>query len=390
MTCERYADTEMAERYVAGDMTRDEEGEFEQHFLACDACLEHVRAVEDIRDALDAHRAARQIARQATEAVAQAAHAAAAAEPDVWGAEAGAAIGSEAGVAAGAGAGTDTETEGEVPIDRADAGARRPRVLPMSPRHRDPQAQPHPRSQPQPHTRPHPHAEAAEQEAEPSPLPLRAPYRVPRWVWAAAAALIVGALWLRAVAPAPDHPVIARNPPATVPSPEPRQAPPPPPPIAAAPSLAEILAPLAIVTPPPYVNVPVRGDATPANPAVRAFETAMAHYRARDFRAAAQGLRAVTAETADAIPAQFYLGIAELMQERPEAAEAALRRVAASGETPYADEAHFYLAKAALQRRQLDTAERELEEAIRLDAGPNDDARTLLGRVRSLRAALRP
>ena len=38
-TCERYAEQESAERYVAGRMTADEAADFEQHFLACDACL---------------------------------------------------------------------------------------------------------------------------------------------------------------------------------------------------------------------------------------------------------------------------------------------------------------------------------------------------------------
>ena len=57
-TCERYAELESAERYVAGRMTADDAVDFERHFLACDACLQTVRGVEDVRDVLAARRAA--------------------------------------------------------------------------------------------------------------------------------------------------------------------------------------------------------------------------------------------------------------------------------------------------------------------------------------------
>jgi hypothetical protein len=57
MTCEQYADLETAERYVAGAMSQGEEVAYEQHFLGCDACLETIRGVEDVRDVLIATRA---------------------------------------------------------------------------------------------------------------------------------------------------------------------------------------------------------------------------------------------------------------------------------------------------------------------------------------------
>ena len=57
-TCERYAELDSAERYVAGRMTTDEGAEFEQHFLACDACLATVKGIEDVRDVLVERRAA--------------------------------------------------------------------------------------------------------------------------------------------------------------------------------------------------------------------------------------------------------------------------------------------------------------------------------------------
>jgi TolA-binding protein len=311
-TCERYAEAESAERYVAGGMTVDEAADFEQHFLACDACLQTVRGIEDVRDVLAERRAAL----------------------------------------------------GRGEADPLAAPGLAAPTLPWSRKSRA--------------------------------------WTAATWI-AAAAALIAGVFWMmggglsrtgsQASSGAPA-PAVARDagPPASAPS---QQAPPatassqPPAgtPVPQAPDTppgsgpTALIARLAIVVPPPYVAVPVRGEADDAQ---KAFAAAMARYRAGDYAAAATGLRAVVEKSNDLASAQFYLGICELMTRQPRRAETALRAAADSDVTPYADEAYFYLAKAALQRGDLTAAERALTEAVARDAGPGNEARRILEEVRAL------
>jgi TolA-binding protein len=322
-TCERYAEQESAERYVAGRMTADEAADFEQHFLACDACLETVRGIEDVRDVLADRRAA--IARGEVDPV---------------------------GVAASVVSGPWSRKS------RAWTGA----------------------------------------------------------TWLAAAAALIAAIgWMLGgslsrsgspkSSPSGSPPAtVVRNAPASTPSQTPsvrqpanqtpNQAPPtnassqppagtpaPPPGTPQGDGPVALIARLAIVTPPPYVAVPVRGEGDDAR---KSFAAAMTRYRAGDYAAAAKGLRALVEKSPDVAAAQFYLGICELMTRQPRRAETALRAVADSEVTPYADEAYFYLAKAALQRGDLTAAERALTEAVAREAGPGNEARRLLEEVRAL------
>jgi TolA-binding protein len=324
-TCERYAEQESAERYVAGRMTADEAADFEQHFLACEACLETVRGIEDVRDVLADRRAA--IAR------------------------------------------------GEV-----DPLASVPRVAsgPWSRKSRG--------------------------------------WTGATWL-AAAAALIAGVFWMlggglsrsgSSASSGSPAPAVARNgAPASAPAsgqPGPNQTPnqaapgqagapanassqPPAGTPAQSPGTSQgdgpiaLIARLAIVIPPPYVAVPVRGEGDDAQ---KSFAAAMTRYRAGDHAGAATGLRALVGKSPDLVPAQFYLGICELMTRQTRRAETALRAAADSDVTPYADEAYFYLAKAALQRGDLTAAERALTEAVAREAGPGNEARRLLEEVRAL------
>jgi TolA-binding protein len=315
-TCERYAELESAERYVAGGMTTDEAADFEQHFLACDACLGTVRGIEDVRDVLAERRAA---------------------------------------------------------IGRGEA---------------DPLA-------------------ASGSRSRPSST----------WTWAAglaaAAALIVGVLWMRGGVPSPSNtpsgsptspaPAVARDAspsssqtppapatsqpatsqpaPATASSQPPSSAPAPPPGTSPAEGPTALIARLAIVIPPPYVAVPVRGEGDDVQ---KAFAAAMTRYRAGDHAGAAKGLRALVGKSPNLPSAQFYLGVCELLTRQPRRAETALRAAADSEVTPYADEAYFYLGKAALQRGDLAAAERALTEAVAREAGPGNEARILLEEVRAL------
>lgn len=327
MTCEQYADIDTAERYVAGAMAHDEEVAYEQHFLGCDACLQTIRGVEDVRDVLAAARAA--AARPATGDPSS--HASASPSRPVNG-------------------GSNVIT---MPLPAASRAARET-------------------------------VAARRESVEPS----RRPARVPRWVWAAAAAVLIGGvLWMRALAPTPQAPEVART---VTPSPEPRSstpAPQPPPPPSAqqlAQARIDRIAQLAIVVAPPFASVPVRSE---SDATARAFDAAMSRYRAQDYAGAADRLRALVTTAPDTIAAQFFLGVTELMQQQPARAEGPLRRAASSDVTPFADEAHFYLAKAALQRSDLATAERELTQAVARDAGPENEARKLLDEVRALRKA---
>jgi TolA-binding protein len=138
---------------------------------------------------------------------------------------------------------------------------------------------------------------------------------------------------------------------------------------------------LAIVTPPPYVALTTRSDATEDE---RAFEQAMAHYAAGRYADAARGLGALAARTPSLAHVQFFLGISELMEGRAAAARRALERVVRSGAAPYADEAHFYLAKAALQLKDVEAARRELRVALDREAGPPGEAAKLLGKLKSI------
>jgi TolA-binding protein len=311
-TCERYAELESAERYVAGRMTTDEVADFEQHFLACDACLATVKSLEDIRDVLAERRAA--IGRGEVDPLG-----AAPARPWwTWAAAAG--LAAAAALVAGV---------------FWMNGAPAPSGSPASP------------------------APAVARDAAPAPSGPASPSGP--------------------ATPSAPATTASSQPPPSQPAPSsgaPSGAPAPPPGIP-----TTLIGRLAIVVPPPYVAVPVRGEADDVQ---QAFTAAMTRYRARDYAGAAKGLRALVEKSPDLASAQFYLGISELMLRQPRRAETALRAVAESDVTPYADEAYFYLAKAALQREDLSAAERALTEAVAREAGPGNEARVLLEEVRAL------
>ena len=101
-----------------------------------------------------------------------------------------------------------------------------------------------------------------------------------------------------------------------------------------------------VLEPPAYLGVDVRG--TPGT-ADSIFELAMNKYAARDYTAAAAGLRAALAAGQDSVPTEFFLGASLLMSNDAQGAAAAFGRVVAKGDTPYLDEAQLYNAKALLR-----------------------------------------
>jgi hypothetical protein len=140
-----------------------------------------------------------------------------------------------------------------------------------------------------------------------------------------------------------------------------------------APIRARQLAQLALIVPPRYVPIAVRG-AAPAG----TFDAAMAHYVAGRYRDAAAALRTLS----DAAPADpgiaFFWGISELALGQAGGAREGLTRAIAADVQPYADEAHFYLAKVHLLEGSVDQARLELQYAVDHEAGPEGEAQRVL------------
>jgi predicted Zn-dependent protease len=136
-----------------------------------------------------------------------------------------------------------------------------------------------------------------------------------------------------------------------------------------------VLAQLALVVPPRYVPIAVRGgDAPPAG----TFDAAMAHYVAGRHGEAAAALEALS-EAAPSDPGiAFFWGISELVAGHPDAAREGLTRAIAADVQPYTDEAHFYLAKVYLAEGAVDLARGELQYAVRHEAGPEGEAQRIL------------
>lgn len=336
MTCQRYADAETADRYVSGQMDEAEQTTFEEHYFGCDACFALVQRLQDVRTVLAGQ--PRTIAAATVTASGAAASSPAAPTPA-----------------------TSTPAT-VVPFARA---LRRPIVW---------------------------------------------------WGLAAAATVILAVgIWrsTQSGAALPDTPQQARQetpvppPPATpTPSsqlpPSPTQVPPTqpatpsaatPPPVTPAPvrpapekpapeTRETVLARLAAITPPAFVAMQVRGESAES----ASLADAMRPYMARDYRAAAEALRAVVQAQPSRTQAWFFLGVSELMNRRPTAARYAFDRVMASQVAPYADEAHFYAAKAAIADGDVDAARRELRIAVEREAGPAGEAQDLLTKLQSLPA----
>ncbi len=233
-----------------------------------------------------------------------------------------------------------------------------------------------------------------------APAPRIAPvssFTTARWIGLALAASVVAAFgwwWQGGVTRGPDPPAVAvgpgapagptpagpaadgQTPPAAAARSPSANAPitPPSDPIEA-PSRRAVLAQLALVVPPRYVPIAVRGG---DGPAPGTFDAAMAHYVAGRHREAAAALQALS-EAAPADPGvAFFLGISELVLGRHDAAREALTQAISADVQPYADEAHFYLAKVYLAEDAVDLARGELEYAVRHEAGPEGEAQRLL------------
>jgi hypothetical protein len=165
--------------------------------------------------------------------------------------------------------------------------------------------------------------------------------------------------------------------PSAAPAPPPAPAPDPP---VEAPGRRAVLAQLAMVVPPRYVPLAVRGE----TPAAGSFDAAMAHYVAGRHDEAAGALQILSEEKPADPGIAFFWGISELVVGHADDAREGLSRAIAAGVQPYADEAHFYLAKVYLAEDQVDLAKMELRYAIEHGAGPEGEARRLLQALEQL------
>jgi hypothetical protein len=205
-----------------------------------------------------------------------------------------------------------------------------------------------------------------------APGPAAPSFGTAPWLWLALAASVVAAIgwWQRSSATPPETPpIVIDRPPGPGSGAPPATAP------VEAPSRTAVLAELALVVPPRYVPIAVRGGAAPP---AGTFDAAMAHYVAGRHGEAAAALQALS-ETAPADPGiAFFWGISELVVGHPDAAREGLTRAIAAGVQPYADEAHFYLAKAYLAEGAVDLARGELQYAVQHQAGPEGEAQRIL------------
>ena len=268
-TCNVAPDT--AERYVSGMLPDSEQAAFEDHFFACDSCLQRVQALQDLQGALAA----------------------------------------------------------------------------MPP-------------------------EAQAVPAQPS-------RRVPPMTWMALAAMLVLSVIVSRVPRQAGEPTDVPAP--AAPTDRARPAPPANPPATVRGPIEDPFVRMGKVTPPPYVALTTRSE---ADPDAQAFANAMTHYAGGRFDQSSAALRVLVTGAPGLAHAQFFLGVSELMENRPDAAREAFERTIRSGVAPYADEAHFYLAKAALRVKDVGTAHRELRTAIDREAGPRGEAAKLLDELTTI------
>lgn len=131
-----------------------------------------------------------------------------------------------------------------------------------------------------------------------------------------------------------------------------------------------------VESPPLYYGVAVRnrpGDSLVAE--------GMQAYSAGRYDDAADLLARGFAVSGDSIPAVFFLGIIDLLQDRPESALSRLGGVRDLGETPYRTEARFYLARALLALDRPREARSELDAVASSEHDLAVEARAILAEL---------
>jgi cytoskeletal protein RodZ len=111
----------------------------------------------------------------------------------------------------------------------------------------------------------------------------------------------------------------------------------------------------------------------------------MRAYVDRNYDEASDLLQRLLQSEPNAPDANFYVGVILLLKGSPDLAVDPLK-LAAAGRTRWAQPAHFYLAKAYLQTRNLASAESELKAAAGLTGNLTGSARADLASIQGLRS----
>jgi TolA-binding protein len=198
---------------------------------------------------------------------------------------------------------------------------------------------------------------------------------VPWWLLGAIAAslvMVAGGVWSWQRSPvattAPAAEVAARTEPAVTPTPVA--------PANVRSSAALQVAVLAMVTPPPYLSITTRGEASSAR-----FAEGMQAYTNRDWTSAARLLTTVNTPEA-----RFYQGVADLMRGDATSAATSLEAARNSGAQPYARESLFYLGKAALQHGDVPHAREAFSATRKAGASTAREAERLLASLAEVSA----
>jgi tetratricopeptide (TPR) repeat protein len=152
------------------------------------------------------------------------------------------------------------------------------------------------------------------------------------------------------------------------------------------PSTSTLLAELALVQPPPYVPMRVRGA---GDEATTRFQEGMTEYERGNYGAAAATLGAASKLDPEAPHILFFLGISQLMAAQTDSAIQTLGETVALGESPYQEEAYFFLAKAYLQKGSVALAREALDRVVRMRGSRKTEAEQLLVRLEGVEEASR-
>jgi hypothetical protein len=142
-------------------------------------------------------------------------------------------------------------------------------------------------------------------------------------------------------------------------------------------SAALQVAVLAMVTPPPYLSITTRGEASATR-----FADGMRAYTREEWVQAARLLA-----TVDTPEARFYQGVADLMRGDAASATTSLEAARTSNVQPYARESVFYLGKAALQKGDVTEARKAFTAALGAGASTAREAERLLTSLSDVGAA---
>ncbi|PWT80326.1 MAG: hypothetical protein C5B44_05445 [Acidobacteria bacterium] len=132
---------------------------------------------------------------------------------------------------------------------------------------------------------------------------------------------------------------------------------------------------LALVEPPPYKAVALRGIEDPAH---EQFRAAMQSYSTGSYTRAIAGLRTAVKTEPDVPSFNFYLGTCYLLTGRTDSAVTLFRKTIELGDPAYSEQSHFYLAKIYLKNQDVAHARDELKSSISFHGSKEREAAEIL------------